>query len=217
VAPSAKEDLVRVVETAKKSRRVLRSSAVRKLWAIFKQITPPSHQIIKRLLSPRAHPLQRERREGFPRELSNSLALAFTLQPALPNLAAAAMAITAPSPDILGERQSGQDVRTQNGNRIHPYRPLPLDSTAACGGLGDPVARVAVCSRSGLITVFFLSFADSDGVRSSGQHRQILVRPRRPRQGMRVIHLGLFGIYYIYRPQHLVDPNFTLVNHGMTS
>lgn len=175
------------------------------------------HPAIKRLLSPRAHPLQRERREGFPRELSNSLALAFTLQPALPNLAAAAMAITAPSPDILGERQSGQDVRTQNGNRIHPYRPSPLDSTAACGGLGDPVARVAVCSRSGLITVFFLSFADSDGVRSSGQHRQILVRPRRPRQGMRVIHLGLFGIYYIYRPQHLVDPNFTLVNHGMTS
>ncbi|CAO2036030.1 unnamed protein product, partial [Urochloa humidicola] len=30
------------------------------------------------------------------------------------HLAAAAMAITAPTPDILGERQSGQDVRTQN-------------------------------------------------------------------------------------------------------
>jgi len=31
------------------------------------------------------------------------------------------MAITALTPDILGERQSGQDVRTQNGNRRHPF------------------------------------------------------------------------------------------------
>ena len=30
--------------------------------------------------------------------------------------AAVAMAITAQIPDIMGERQSGQDVRTQNGN-----------------------------------------------------------------------------------------------------
>jgi hypothetical protein len=30
------------------------------------------------------------------------------------------MAITAQTPDILGERQSGQDVRTQNGNSSLP-------------------------------------------------------------------------------------------------
>jgi hypothetical protein len=43
------------------------------------------------------------------------------------------MAIT---PDILGERQSGQDVRTQNGNRRHPFLPLPSDSAGGrAGGL----------------------------------------------------------------------------------
>jgi hypothetical protein len=63
-----------------------------------------------------------------------------------------AMAITAPTPDILGEHQSGQDVRTQNGNCSHPS--LATRFHGACGGLWDLVARVAIWLRTGLVTVF---------------------------------------------------------------
>jgi len=66
-------------------------------------------------------PLERDRRAPPPRTLSRF---------ASTDLAAAAMAI-----DILGERQSGQDVRTQNGNCRHPFLPLPSDSAGGRAGV----------------------------------------------------------------------------------
>ena len=116
--------------------------------------------------------------------------------------------------DILGERQSGQDVRTQNGNCRHPFLPLPSDSAGGRAGVCEiywPESPLgAFC-----FSYWIFSFDRSDGVRGSGQHRQILARPRRARQGMCVFHFDLFGVYDISLMLPLMDPNFRFVNHSI--
>jgi hypothetical protein len=57
-----------------------------------------------------------------------------TLTPVVLAAAAAvavAMPITAQMPDIMGERQSGQDVRTQNGNAL-PYLLISTPDSPWC-------------------------------------------------------------------------------------
>ncbi|KAK8947798.1 T-complex protein 1 subunit alpha [Platanthera guangdongensis] len=70
------------------------------------------------------------------------------------------MAIVSQMPDIFGDRQSGQDVRTQNGTALTT---LPsFTSSPAC---------------SPLHFYFSLLMSRSDGMPSGSQHREVIARP----------------------------------------
>jgi hypothetical protein len=94
------------------------------------------------------------------------------------------MAITPQTVDIMGERQSGQDVRTQNGN-ILILTLVVADSSWLPGVLYDLVAQVAIRGPVGLICVH-ASLVASDVVPGDRQRRQVVVRACWARQGMRI-------------------------------
>lgn len=82
------------------------------------------------------------------------------------------MAISASTPDILGERQYGQDVRTQNGIlSLSTSLSLSLSSGFPCFFHGYLCSFICcVVEYSGGLSICF-------------QHSQNLTRSRWPRQG----------------------------------
>jgi len=87
---------------------------------------------------------------------------------------------TMPAPDILGDRQSGQDVRTQNGFSLFP-------------------SSVSLILPTCFIDVFVLHFSCmGSGSMSSGcQHCEIVAGPRWSWQGLIPFIFAVIGVPWI--------------------